>query len=79
VAAGDIVPAPGARLEETLASASPDVLREMIRELAQRMMDAEVEAGRQSANCVGSRESGRSDYAASAWHRRNSSEWHLGR
>src|SRR5690242_21955641 len=43
VAAGDIVPVSGAQFEETLASASPDVLREMIREFAQRMMDAEVE------------------------------------
>ena len=42
VAAGDIVPVPGAQFEETLASASPDVLRAMIREFAQRMMDADV-------------------------------------
>ena len=42
MAVGDIVPVPGAQFEETLASASPDVLREMIREFAQRMMDAEV-------------------------------------
>jgi hypothetical protein len=31
------------QFEETLESASPDVLREMTREFAQRMMDAEVE------------------------------------
>ena len=37
------MPVPGAQFEETLASASPDVLREMIREFAQRMMDADVE------------------------------------
>jgi transposase-like protein len=43
VAAGDIVPVPCAQFEETLASASPDLLREMIRGFAQRMMDAEVE------------------------------------
>jgi transposase-like protein len=43
VAAGDIVPVPGAQFEETLASASPDMLRAMIREFAQRMMDADVE------------------------------------
>src|SRR5205823_9986063 len=43
VAAGDIVPVPGAQFEETLASASPDLLRAMIREFAQRMMDADVE------------------------------------
>jgi putative transposase len=43
VAAGDIVPVSGAQFEETLASASPDVLREMVRGFAQKMMDAEVE------------------------------------
>ena len=43
MAVGDIVPVPGAQLEETLASASPDVLREMVKGFAQRMMDAEVE------------------------------------
>ena len=43
MAAGDIVPVPGAQFEETLASASPDLLREMIRGFAQKMMDAEVE------------------------------------
>jgi putative transposase len=41
VAARDIVPVPGAQFEETLASASPDLLREMIKGFAQRMMDAE--------------------------------------
>jgi putative transposase len=44
MAARDIVPVPGARFEETLESAAPDALREMIREFAQRMMDADVEA-----------------------------------
>ena len=44
MAAGDIVPVPGARFEETLESASPDLLREMIKGFAQRMMDADVEA-----------------------------------
>jgi putative transposase len=43
VAVGDIVPVPGAQFEETLASASPDLLREMVRGFAQRMMDADVE------------------------------------
>jgi putative transposase len=43
VAAGDIVPVDGTYFEQTLASASPDVLREMIRGFAQRMMDADVE------------------------------------
>ena len=44
MAARDIVPVPGARFEDTLASANPDVLREMITGFAQRMMDADVEA-----------------------------------
>jgi Transposase, Mutator family len=43
VAARDIVPVVGDRFEQTLESASPDVLREMIRGFAQKMMDAEVE------------------------------------
>jgi GH24 family phage-related lysozyme (muramidase) len=43
VAVGDIVPVSGESFEQTLASASPDVLREMVREFAQRMMDADVE------------------------------------
>jgi putative transposase len=37
------VPVPGTQFEEALASASPDLLREMIKGFAQRMMDAEVE------------------------------------
>jgi hypothetical protein len=36
-------PVPGAQFEETLASASPDLLREMIRGFAQKMMDPEAE------------------------------------
>jgi transposase-like protein len=44
MAARDIVPVPGARFEETLAAASPDLLREMIKGFAQRMMDADVES-----------------------------------
>jgi putative transposase len=43
MAVRDIVPVPGASFEETLAAASPDLLREMIKGFAQRMMDAEVE------------------------------------
>ncbi len=43
MAVNDIVPAAGEYLEDTLAAASPDLLRTMIREFAQRMMDAEVE------------------------------------
>jgi len=44
MAVGDIVPVPGARFEETLANASPDLLREMIRGFAQAVMDADAEA-----------------------------------
>jgi predicted kinase len=43
MAARALVPVSGARFEETLASASPDVLREMIREFARKMTDADVE------------------------------------
>jgi putative transposase len=43
VAAGDIVPVTSEWFEQTLGEASPDVLRTMVREMAQRMMDAEVE------------------------------------
>ena len=43
MAVGDIVPVPGAQFEETLASASPDLLREMVREFAERLMAAEVD------------------------------------
>jgi hypothetical protein len=43
VAVGDIAPVPGGQFEETLAWASPDILREMVRGFAQRMMDADVE------------------------------------
>ena len=44
MAVSDIVPVPGAEFEQTLAAASPDVLREMIRAFAQQMMNAEAEA-----------------------------------
>jgi putative transposase len=43
MAVGDIVPVDGEMFEDTLASASPDLLRTMVRQMAQRMMDAEVE------------------------------------
>ncbi len=43
MAARDIVPVVSDRFEQTLESASPDVLREMIRGFAQKMMDAEAE------------------------------------
>jgi putative transposase len=43
VAVHDIVPVVAEEFEDTLASASPDLLRAMVRQMAQRMMDAEVE------------------------------------
>jgi putative transposase len=43
VAVVDIVPVPGDSFEQALTAASPDLLREMIRAFAQKMMDAEVE------------------------------------
>ncbi len=57
----DIVPVPGESFEQTMLSASPDVLREMVRAFAQKMMDAEVEVacgagyGEVSPNRVNSR------------------------
>jgi putative transposase len=43
MAVGDIVPVDGEMFEDTLAAASPDLLRTMVRQMAQRMMDGEVE------------------------------------
>jgi putative transposase len=43
MAVGDIAPAAGTRFEDTLDSASPDLLRERVRSFAQKMMGAEVE------------------------------------
>jgi putative transposase len=44
MAARDIVPVPGALLEDTLAKASPDLLREMVSRFAQAVMGAEADA-----------------------------------
>jgi putative transposase len=61
VAVKDIVPVPGDSFEQALTAASPDLLREMIRAFAQKMMDAEVETacgagyGEVSPNRVNSR------------------------
>ncbi len=44
MSAGGIVPLIGEDFETTLAAVSPDVLRTMIREFAQRLMDTEVES-----------------------------------
>jgi putative transposase len=69
VAAGDIVPVPGAQFGETLASASPDVLRAMVREFAQRMMDAEVEVrcGAGYGEVSPDRVNSRNGYRAREW------------
>jgi hypothetical protein len=71
MAVSDIVPVPSAQFEETLASASPDVLREMIREFAQRTMDADVDvawnAGWRSRSCAMGRTSQASWVGLSGW------------
>ena len=69
MAVGDIVPVPGAQFEETLASASPDVLREMIRGFAQKMMDAEVEVrcGAVYGEVTPERVNSRNGYRARDW------------
>ena len=61
MAAGDIVPVPGESFEQALATAGPDMLREMVRAFAQKMTGVEVEAacgagyGEVSPNRVNSR------------------------
>jgi transposase-like protein len=69
MAVRDIVPVPGASFEETLASAHPDVLREMIRGFAQRMMDAEVESlcGAGYGEVSPERVNSRNGYRAREW------------
>jgi len=69
VAASDIVPVPGESFEQTLASASPDVLREMIRAFAQQMMDAEVEVlcGAAYGEVSPDRVNSRNGYRARDW------------
>src|SRR6201996_1601085 len=69
MAVRDIVPVPGASFEETLTSASPDLLREMIRGFAQRMMDAEVETicGAGYGEVSPERVNSRNGYRAREW------------
>jgi putative transposase len=69
MAVGDIVPVAGAQFEQTLASASPDLLREMIRSFAQRMMDAEVEGicGAGYGEVSPERVNSRNGYRAREW------------
>src|SRR6201996_5019089 len=69
VAAVDIVPAGDGSFEQAMLARAPDVLREMVRAFAQKMMDAEVEAacgagyGEVSPNRVNSR----NGYRAREW------------
>jgi transposase-like protein len=69
VAVNDIVPVVAEEFEETLASASPDLLREMIRQMAQRMMDAEVEqvCGAGYGEVSTERVNSRNGYRRRAW------------
>jgi transposase-like protein len=69
MAVGDIVPVSGVPFEETLASASPDLLREMIKGFAQRMMDAEVEqlCGAGYGEVSPARVNSRNGYRAREW------------
>jgi putative transposase len=69
VAVVDIVPVPGESFEQTMMMQAPDLLREMVRAFAQKMMDAEVEVacgaayGEVSPNRVNSR----NGYRAREW------------
>jgi transposase-like protein len=69
MAVRDIVPVPGTSFEETLTSASPDLLREMIRGFAQRMMDAEIETlcGAGYGEVSPERVNSRNGYRAREW------------
>ncbi len=65
----DIVPVPGESFQQTMMSASPDVLREMIRAFAQKMMDAEVETacGAGYGEVSPDRVNSRNGYRAREW------------
>jgi putative transposase len=69
VAAVNIVPVPGESFEQAMLSASPDVLREMIRAFAQKMMDAEVETacGAGYGEVSPGRVNSRNGYRAREW------------
>jgi putative transposase len=69
VAVVDIVPVPGDSFEQTMLSASPDVLREMVRAFAQKMMDAEVEVacGAGYGEVSPSRVNSRNGYRTREW------------
>lgn len=65
----DIVPVPGESFEQTMMSASPDVLREMIRAFARKMMDAGVESacGAGYGEVSPARADSRNGYRAREW------------
>ena len=65
----DIVPVPGDSFEQTLTASSPDLLREMIRAFAQKMMDAEVETacGAGYGEVTPSRVNSRNGYRPREW------------
>jgi putative transposase len=69
MAVRDIVPVPGAGFEEILTAASPDLLREMIKGFAQRMMDAGVETicGAGYGEVSPERVNSRNGYRAREW------------
>jgi transposase-like protein len=69
VAAKDILPAEGEWFDETLAQASPDMLREMVVRMAQMMMDAEVEqrCGAGYGEVSGRRTNSRNGYRRREW------------
>ena len=69
MAVGDIVPVPGGSFEQTLTAACPDLLREMIRAFAQKMMDAEVEVacGAGYGEVSPSRVNSRNGYRSREW------------
>jgi transposase-like protein len=69
VAVVDIVPVSGESFEQTMMSASPDLVREMIRAFAQKMMDAEVETacGAGYGEVSPSRVNSRNGYRAREW------------
>jgi putative transposase len=69
MAVSDILPVTSEDFDQTLAAASPDMLREMIRQFAQRMMDAEVEqvCGAGYGEVSAERVNSRNGYRAREW------------
>ena len=69
MAVSDMVPVPGDSFEQTMASSAPDMVREMFRAFAQRMMDAEVEVacGAGYGEVSPARVNSRNGYRAREW------------